>query len=79
MFKTARLISVAALLLLACGCNVLIERDRAFVNNQGVMGYAARAAGYTIDEKLYTLQRVEIELDTATVYYSGVADPREDA
>ena len=54
------------MLLLACGCNVLTSPDRAFVNNQEVIGYAAQAAGYTIDGKLYTLQRVEIEWDTAT-------------
>ncbi|MCS5627281.1 MAG: hypothetical protein NZ935_06850 [Planctomycetes bacterium] len=79
MFQSARLIPVSVALLLACGCNVLTQPDRAFVNNQEVIGYAAKAAGYTIDEELYTLQRVEIEWDTATFYYSGAADPREDA
>ena len=79
MFQSARLIPVSVALLLACGCNVLTQPDRAFVNNQAVIGYAAKAAGYTIDEELYTLQRVEIEWDTATFYYSGAADPREDA
>ena len=80
MLQSARLISVpVALLLLACGCNVLTQPDRAFVNNQEVIGYAAKAAGYAIAEELYSLQRVEIEWDTATFYYSGVADEREDA
>ena len=80
MLQSARLISVpVALLLLACGCNVLTQPDRAFVNNQAVIGYAAKAAGYAIAEELYSLQRVEIEWDTATFYYSGVADEREDA
>ena len=79
MFQSARLIPVSVALLLACGCNVLTQPDRAFVNNQAVIGYAAKAAGYTIAGELYTLQRVEIEWDTATFYYSGAADPREDA
>ena len=79
MFQFFRLIPVSAALLLACGCNVLTQPDRAFVNNQAVIGYAAKAAGYTIAGELYTLQRVEIEWDTATFYYSGAADPREDA
>ena len=79
MFQSARLISVSVALLLACGCNVLTQPDRAFVNNQAVIGYAAKAAGYAIAEELYSLQRVEIEWDTATFYYSGVADEREDA
>ena len=79
MLQSARLISVSVALLLACGCNVLTQPDRAFVNNQAVIGYAAKAAGYAIAEELYSLQRVEIEWDTATFYYSGVADEREDA
>lgn len=79
MFQSARLISVSVALLLACGCNVLTQPDRAFVNNQAVIGYAAKAAGYAIAGELYSLQRVEIEWDTATFYYSGVADEREDA
>lgn len=79
MLQSARLISVSVALLLACGCNVLTQPDRAFVNNQAVIGYAAKAAGYTIAGELYSLQRVEIEWDTATFYYSGVADEREDA
>jgi len=79
MLQSARLISVSVALLLACGCNVLTQPDRAFVNNQAVIGYAAKAAGYTIAGELYSLQRVEIEWDTATFYYSGVADAREDA
>ena len=79
MLQSARLISVSVALLLACGCNVLTQPDRAFVNNQAVIGYAAKAAGYAIAGELYSLQRVEIEWDTATFYYSGVADEREDA
>tara|TARA_B100001750_G_scaffold243360_1_gene258428 strand:- start:739 stop:1326 length:588 start_codon:yes stop_codon:yes gene_type:complete len=79
MLQSARLISVSVALLLTCGCNVLTQPDRAFVNNQAVIGYAAKAAGYAIAEELYSLQRVEIEWDTATFYYSGVADEREDA
>ena len=79
MRQSARLISVSVALLLTCGCNVLTQPDRAFVNNQAVIGYAAKAAGYAIAEELYSLQRVEIEWDTATFYYSGVADEREDA
>ena len=79
MFQSARLISVSVALLLACGCNVLTQPDRAFVNNQAVIGSAATAAGYAIAGELYSLQRVEIEWDTATCYYSGVADEREDA
>lgn len=79
MLQSARLISVSVALLLTCGCNVLTQPDRAFVNNQAVIGYAAKAAGYAIAGELYSLQRVEIEWDTATFYYSGVADEREDA
>ena len=45
MLQSARLISVSVALLLACGCNVLTQPDRAFVNNQAVIGYAAKAAG----------------------------------
>lgn len=71
--------SLLAALLLVSGCNILIEPDRSYLNNQGVIAYTARAAGYAVDEDMYLLQRVEIEWDTATFYYAGVADKREDA
>ena len=65
--------------LLASGCNVLVQPDRSYLNNQGVIAYTARAAGYAVDQERYTLQRVELEWDTATFYYAGVGDKREDA
>ena len=78
MSKSFGLISASIALLLACGCNALVQPDRAFVNNREVIDYTAAAAGYSIDPDLYVLQRVEIEWDTATFYYSGVENPGED-
>ena len=79
MFKATGSSLLLAALLLVSGCNVLVQPDRSYLNNQGVIGYTARAAGYAVAEDRYTLQRVELEWDTATFYYSGVADEREDA
>ena len=78
MSKSFGLISASIALLLACGCNALVQPDRAFVNNREVIDYTAAAAGYSIDPDLYVLQRVEIEWDTATFYYSGIENPGED-
>ena len=44
-----------------------------------MIGYTARAAGYAVAEDRYTLQRVELEWDTATFYYRGIVDQGEDA
>ncbi|MEE3180530.1 MAG: hypothetical protein VX288_01365 [Planctomycetota bacterium] len=79
MFKGPGLSLLLAALLLASGCNVLVQPDRSYLNNQGVIAYTARAAGYAVDQERYTLQRVELEWDTATFYYAGVGDKREDA
>lgn len=74
-----RSLSLLLALLGVSGCNILMEPDRSYLNNQGVITYTARAAGYSVDEEAYLLQRVEIEWDTATFYYAGTIDKREDA
>ena len=79
MMKAAGSFLLLAVLALASGCNVLVEPDRSYLNNQAVIGYTARAAGYSVAEDLYRLQRVELEWDTATFYYRGVVDSAEDA
>ena len=79
MMKAAGSFLLLAVLALASGCNVLVEPDRSYLNNQAVSGYTARAAGYSVAEDLYRLQRVELEWDTATFYYRGVVDSAEDA
>jgi hypothetical protein len=79
MFKATGSSLLLAALVLVSGCNVLVQPDRSYLNNQGVIGYTARAAGYAVAEDRYTLQRVELEWDTATFYYRGVVDKGEDA
>ena len=78
MPKAPGFISVLAFLLLVNGCSALVQPDREYANNQGVIEYTARAAAYSVDGDAYLLQRIEIEWDTATFYYAGVSDPRED-